>query len=71
MGSITVLSTAHIPAKTIRIRASTMALARLHPSLGNWRAFASAKHHGLAFLDELRVFGFVEGQNLKVDGGGL
>jgi hypothetical protein len=71
MGSITVLSTAHIPAKTIRIRASTMALARLHPSLGNWRAFASAKHHGLAFLDELRVFGFVEGQYLKVDGGGL
>ena len=24
----------------------------------------------LAFFDELRVFGFVEGQNLKVDGGG-
>jgi hypothetical protein len=23
-----------------------------------------------AFFDELRVFGFVEGQNLKVDGGG-
>ena len=23
----------------------------------------------LAFFDELRVFGFVEGQNLKVDGG--
>jgi hypothetical protein len=24
----------------------------------------------LAFFDELRVFGFVAGQNLKVDGGG-
>jgi hypothetical protein len=24
----------------------------------------------LAFFDELRVFGFVEGQNLKVDCGG-
>jgi hypothetical protein len=24
----------------------------------------------LAFFDELHVFGFVEGQNLKVDGGG-
>jgi hypothetical protein len=24
----------------------------------------------LAFFDELRVIGFVEGQNLKVDGGG-
>ena len=24
----------------------------------------------VAFFDELRVFGFVEGQNLKVDGGG-
>src|SRR5271169_2115400 len=26
--------------------------------------------HITAFFDELRVFGFVEGQNLKVDGGG-
>ena len=25
--------------------------------------------HAAAFFDELRVFGFVEGQNLKVDGG--
>jgi hypothetical protein len=25
----------------------------------------------LAFFDELRVFGFVEGQNLKGDGGGF
>jgi hypothetical protein len=24
----------------------------------------------LSFFDELRMFGFVEGQNLKVDGGG-
>ena len=24
----------------------------------------------LVFFDELRVFGFVEGQNVKVDGGG-
>ncbi|HKH00583.1 MAG TPA: hypothetical protein VKB08_07680 [Bradyrhizobium sp.] len=24
-----------------------------------------------AFFDELRVFGFVDGQNLKVDGGGF
>jgi len=27
--------------------------------------------HAAAFFDELRVFGFVEGQNLKVDGGGF
>ena len=25
----------------------------------------------LAFFDELRVFGFVEGQNLKIDGGAM
>ena len=36
MGSITVLSTAHIPAKSFRIRASTMALARPNPRRGRW-----------------------------------
>jgi len=36
MGSITVLSTAHIPAKSFRIRASTMALAKPNPRRGRW-----------------------------------
>ena len=36
MGSSTVLSTVHIPAKSIRIRARTMALARPNPRRGRW-----------------------------------
>ena len=36
MGSITVLSTAHIPAKSFRTRASTMALAKPNPRRGSW-----------------------------------
>ena len=50
-----------------------------HPRTGN-RSHLSPRHNdlslkiaasaSLAFFDELRLFGFVEGQNLKVDGGG-
>src|SRR5260370_31894026 len=45
------------PGRIYRLGLMTASLKRVAPPIA-------------AFFDELRVFGFVEGQNLKVDGGG-